>query len=70
MAQEEQLRIMDKINHFQRDPKAALLIEIERIVDVEKRYYFEELREKVLSDSTMTVSDILIAAEALVDPEK
>ena len=61
---------MDKINHFEKDPKTALMTEIEKIVDVEKRYYFEELREKVLSDSTMTVSDILTEAKTLVDPEK
>ena len=61
---------MDKINHFEKDPKTALMTEIEKIVDVEKRYYFEELREKVLSDSTMTVSDILTEAKTLVDLEK
>lgn len=37
MAQEEQMRILNKINDFERDPKAALLIEIEKILDDEKR---------------------------------
>ena len=48
MAQEEKLRIMEKINYFDRDPKLALIKEIEFIIDEDKMDEFEELREKVL----------------------
>ena len=47
MAQEEKARILDKINHFDRDPKSAVIKEIEFIIDEDKMDQFEELREKV-----------------------
>ena len=62
---------MNKINLFERDPKSALLIEIEFIVDDDKRYNFEELREKVLSGRIKKESEILDEAETLmVNSEK
>ena len=70
MAQEEQLRIMDKINHFERDPKVALLIEIDKNLDDEKRGSFEEPREQVLPNSVKTVDEVLAEAEMLVNSEK
>ena len=62
--------ILDKLYQFDRDPKAALMVEIEQLVDDEQRYFFEELKEKVLSDPSMTVFNILDEAEDLVSQDK
>ena len=40
---------MEKINHFDRDPKLAVIKEIEMIIDNEKRYDFEELKDRFLT---------------------
>ena len=48
MAQEEKLRIMEKINLFEREPKSALMKEIEYMIDEDKMDEFKELREKVV----------------------
>ena len=39
---------MEKINLFERDPKSALMKEIEYMIDEDKMHEFEELREKVV----------------------
>ena len=70
MAEDQQLHILNKLYAFDRDPKNALLLEIEQLVDDEKRYDFEELREKVLSDCSLSVFDILEQSDTLVNPEK
>ena len=64
------MRILNKINHFERDPKAALLIEIEKIVDPEKRDKYEDLREKVLSNQIQGINEIIGCAENIANPEK
>ena len=66
MAQEDQMRIMSKINLFERDPKAALLTEIEYIIDDEKRYEFELFRQKVLSGAIKSETEILDEAETMM----
>ena len=46
------------------------MTQLEQIVDDEKRYEFEELREKVLSHNITNVNDILDEAEILISPQK
>ena len=70
MANEEQLRVFNRINDIDRDPKAALLIELEKIVDYEQRMHFEDLREKVLTESIKDINEILNEAEPLVAEDK
>ena len=70
MAQEQEIEIQNKLYTYSQNPKGVLLAEIEQIIDDDQRYFFEELREKVLSDSTLTVNDILYEAESLISPDK
>ena len=72
MAKEDQQKFMSKITLFERYPKAALLAEIEVIIDEEKRYFFEELREKVLSGDVKKEMEILdeVEAEEMVRADK
>ena len=51
MAQVQKLAILQKINHFETDPKSAVINEIQFIIDDQKRNQFEELRDEFLSQS-------------------
>ena len=66
----EQMRILNKFIHFDKDPKSALLMEFQLIVDNEKLYQFNQLLEKVQSNSRLSLNEILEEAKVLVDPLK